>query len=263
MQENKFNPPGSQLRKLQLRQLEILKTVDRICKTNGIPYWLSSGTLLGAVRHKGFIPWDDDLDIEIFREDVSRFANALRAELPEKYVVQTHTSDPAYVAPYMKVREIDSKICEMNDIDANYRYRGIYIDVFILEHGFRWWGCLSDKLHARIYHMARCRHFDHSQTLRVATNWMYGLMTCVDGLMRRLAEIFSDRNKLHYVPGSMFGHNYTLRCDWFLPQTSIVFEEHLFPAPADSHAYLSAIYGDYMTPPPADEISNHTYHIEF
>ena len=72
-----FNPEGSDLRKLQLRILEILKFVDSVCKTHGIQYWLSSGTCLGAVRHGGFIPWDDDVDIEMFEKDYIRFCKIM------------------------------------------------------------------------------------------------------------------------------------------------------------------------------------------
>ena len=61
----RFNPDGSLLRRQQLRMLELLEAVDLVCKKYDIPYWLSSGTLIGAVRHQGFIPWDDDLDIEM------------------------------------------------------------------------------------------------------------------------------------------------------------------------------------------------------
>ena len=68
----RFNPDGSLLRRQQLRMLELLEAVDLVCKKYDIPYWLSSGTLIGAVRHQGFIPWDDDLDIEMLREDYLR-----------------------------------------------------------------------------------------------------------------------------------------------------------------------------------------------
>ena len=69
----RFNPDGSDLRKVQLRLLDMLLYIDRICKENCIDYWLSSGTLIGAVRHGGFIPWDDDIDIAMLREDYEHF----------------------------------------------------------------------------------------------------------------------------------------------------------------------------------------------
>ena len=67
----RFSPEGSMLRKQQLRMLEILLYIDKVCKEHGIRYWLSSGTLLGAVRHGGFIPWDDDLDVEMMSNRLS------------------------------------------------------------------------------------------------------------------------------------------------------------------------------------------------
>ena len=74
---SRFNPEGSLLRRQQNRMTEILIEVDRICKKHHIQYWLSSGTLLGAVRHKGFIPWDDDMDIEMLRTDYERLMKIL------------------------------------------------------------------------------------------------------------------------------------------------------------------------------------------
>ena len=68
----RFNPPGSALRQAQLKMLDILVEVDRICRRNNISYWLSSGTLIGAARHGGFIPWDDDIDIEMLLPDYKR-----------------------------------------------------------------------------------------------------------------------------------------------------------------------------------------------
>ena len=78
----RFNPEGSLLRRQQMRMLEILLEVDKICKKHDIPYWLSSGTLIGAMRHDGFIPWDDDLDIEMLRKDYVRLMAVLPKELP-------------------------------------------------------------------------------------------------------------------------------------------------------------------------------------
>ena len=96
-----FNPEGSTLRKHQMKMVEILCVIDKICKKHKINYWLSSGTLLGAVRHHGFIPWDDDLDIEMLAEDYKRFLSVIQSELPNDLVLQSYKTDPNYVAPYV------------------------------------------------------------------------------------------------------------------------------------------------------------------
>ena len=82
---SKYNGEGTMLRKAQLRMLDILIAVDKICRKHNIPYWLDYGTLLGAVRHGGFIPWDDDLDISMMKEDYDRFLTIASKELPEQF----------------------------------------------------------------------------------------------------------------------------------------------------------------------------------
>ena len=88
----RYNPEGSILRKQQLRMLDILLHIDKICNEHNIPYWLSSGTLLGAVRHGGFIPWDDDVDIEMLREDYLRFEKIFKED--DDYVLTTTSQTP-------------------------------------------------------------------------------------------------------------------------------------------------------------------------
>ena len=87
----KYNPEGSELRALQMRLIEMLDFIDDLCKKNDIKYWLSSGTCLGAVRHGGFIPWDDDLDIEMMREDFLKFEKVFKET--GKYALQTSSTD--------------------------------------------------------------------------------------------------------------------------------------------------------------------------
>ena len=110
----RYNPDGSLLRRQQMRMLEILLEVDRICKQHHIPYWLSSGTLIGALRHNGFIPWDDDLDIEMLRSDYLRLMQVLPEELPEWLVLQNDETDPNYFYFYAKVRDRRSRMLEQN-----------------------------------------------------------------------------------------------------------------------------------------------------
>ena len=133
MDISEINAEGTQLRKHQLKMLEMLKYVDELCRKHDIPYYLSGGTLLGAVRHQGFIPWDDDLDIILMKKDFRRLLNVLRNEPSVDYVLQCHQTDPYYIAPYAKLRMKNTQIREWNENDIYYRYRGIYIDIFFLE----------------------------------------------------------------------------------------------------------------------------------
>lgn len=113
----RFNPDGSLLRRQQLRMLELLEVIDVICRKHQIPYWLSSGTLIGAARHKGFIPWDDDLDIEMLRSDYLRLLKVLPQELPDNLALQTNETDPNYIFIYGKLRDKDSHLEETNSYD--------------------------------------------------------------------------------------------------------------------------------------------------
>lgn len=131
--KEKYNPDGSLLRRQQMRMLEILKEIDRICKKYGIQYWLSSGTLIGAARHGGFIPWDDDLDIEMMRDDYERLMEVLPSELPTTMALQTHKTDPTYFFYYAKIRDRRSLLAEGNNYDRMWKEQGIYIDIFPLD----------------------------------------------------------------------------------------------------------------------------------
>ena len=102
---SKYNPEGSELRVIQLRMLDILLKIDAFCKQYGINYWLEGGYYVGAVRHGGFIPWDDDLDIGMDRRDYLKFKKLFLANPISGFHLQCHKTDKAYVAGYAKVRE--------------------------------------------------------------------------------------------------------------------------------------------------------------
>lgn len=105
------------------------ETVDRVCEKHNILYWLDSGSMLGAVRHNGFIPWDDDLDIKMYRDDYEKFLAVAPQELKKQYFLQTHQTDSEYPLFFAKVRKNNTFIDEKRYRRLNI-HKGIYVDIF-------------------------------------------------------------------------------------------------------------------------------------
>lgn len=120
------------LRKLQLTQLEILKVIDVFCKENNIKYSLYAGSLLGAVRHKGFIPWDDDLDICMARNEYNRFIRQWLEHSPKGYLLQNKETEPGFTQSFTKIRKDHTTFLQEMDKKGKY-HSGIFVDVFPID----------------------------------------------------------------------------------------------------------------------------------
>ncbi len=107
-----YNPEGSVLRKAQMKMLEILDAFIEICDRHNINYWLACGTLLGARRHGGFIPWDDDLDVAILQSDYKKLLSILKEELPQNLKLQAKETDKNYWYYFAKIRDTNSRYYE-------------------------------------------------------------------------------------------------------------------------------------------------------
>lgn len=120
------------LRQLQLTQIEILKEIDFVCKANGLKYSLFGGTLLGAVRHKGFIPWDDDLDICMSREDYDKFIDIWEDDDHPGFLIQNKEISPGFTQSFTKIRKNHTTFWQ--DGEPNNQYHlGIFVDIFPID----------------------------------------------------------------------------------------------------------------------------------
>ena len=130
--KEKYNPEGSNRRKAQLRMLEMLTFLDVFCRDHNICYWLDSGTLLGAMRHQGFIPWDDDTDVCMPYEDYKRFVKLFGNKQIGDFVLQNHDTDPGYYRYWSVVRDLKSEYVHSDDLytEKSIKYKGLQIDIF-------------------------------------------------------------------------------------------------------------------------------------
>ncbi len=246
------------LRELQLALLDILVAIDDVCRRHAIPYWLDSGTLLGAVRHGGFIPWDDDIDICMPREALPRFIEAALRELPPHLFVQTPDTEPEVRLPFYKVRNLNSFIVEAGD-DFSLDYaKGLFVDIFPMEP----WPTLPYRLSKRLargYCVAGAvLHTRHRYSLRAAVEGPYFLIKrALFGAIWRTAGLVMGKKKYYAnIPAHSGNGNRHLRSTIF-PLGTITFEGRTFSAPADVDTYLRDLFGEYMTLPPVEQRTCH------
>jgi len=259
----RFNPEGSLLRRQQMRMLEILLEVDKICKKHDIPYWLSSGTLIGAIRHDGFIPWDDDLDIEMMRKDYLRLMEVLPLELPEWLALQNDETDPNYFFYYAKVRDRRSRMLEQNGYDRIWKEQGIYIDILPMEQHPIWLHKLTEKTVGHMYKIWRTSTDDAKAIKSVRRIFDLNnnvIFPCLRAILRLTSPIFHLK-----VITSGMGipfHNRRYASEIF-PLTTHVFEGHQLPVPHDADAHLRHLFGDYMKLPDLNKLALHVGKLEF
>lgn len=136
------------LRKMQMIELELLVEIDRICRKNHIKYNLCGGTLIGAVRHKGFIPWDDDVDIRMLRSEYKKFKEACKQELDDtRFFLQDFESDPKYRWGYAKLLRKDTVYIRTGQTHLGMK-NGVFLDIFISDGipNQKWMRNIHDKL---------------------------------------------------------------------------------------------------------------------
>lgn len=262
-----YNPDGSLLRKHQLKMLEMLKYIDQVCRKHAIDYWLCSGTLLGAVRHGGFIPWDDDVDIEMRKEDYQRLIEILKRDIKAGYALQIHETDENYFLPFAKLRDLNSRIIEPNkkgekEKDANYKYRGIFIDIFPLEQNCVPLMKFSEKYFLLILKLSELKNDKWGVKLGTEKVLYLFMAHILVPFFRLITRFTTSSAKLHHTYGLPFPKPRFIKDIY--PLKRISFEGENFNAPNDPEAYLKTIYGeDFLSIPPKNKIKLHVSNVYF
>lgn len=249
------------LRKAQLIMLDMLIEFDAICKKHQLHYWLDSGTLLGAVRHQGFIPWDDDIDLSMSIEDYNKFLKIAQRELSSEIFFQTSETDKNFKFDYIKLRSNKASIVEFHEKDKQINYhQGVFVDVFpmlTIENTEANKKQYDSILKAIRDVSAISLHTPNGKDDPVKR------ASLVESLKQKHQEWEIDKSKVIY------GGEMPDVAAWFdiedvFPLTTMEFEGFSFPIPNNPSHYLDAIYSfDYRQLPPKNKRIIHAHSIYF
>lgn len=247
-----YNPDGSPLRCHQLQLLELLREFDRICRLEGIVWWLDSGTLIGAVRHGGFIPWDDDLDVCILVRDIPKLRKLMRRQARPPYAFKVR-GDKGYTRLWPRFINTNSRIVRRDDATGKPMEDFIWIDANPLRPGSPGLKRLADASYGRI--MRRISGaINDGLANKILAYVLYPFSLLIAASVSLFGWLFhSDTFVFDY--GLSF-YSTRIRKDIF-PLTTVEFEGFSFPAPADTDAYLRRIYVDWTKLPPEEKRRNH------
>lgn len=251
--------------------LEIMDEVDRFCRMNEINYFLLGGSLIGAVRHKGFIPWDDDIDIGMLREDYNKFVTKFPYHNNKRYKLLSLETDNKYSYPFGKV--IDTKT-QLNEAIDHSDDLGIYVDVFPIDN------CLSDyketcKFLKRVIKYRWIRNAKIIQIGRrtIIKNIVLILAKAITVTISRrqisekiskIAQKFKDSNSKYVgqLSGNVYGIKEIWLRDWLKELIPVEFEGRFYFIPKEYHSVLTATFGNYMQLPPEEKrISHHDFEV--
>ena len=258
-----------QLKKLQDAELQILNRFVEICNKHNLVYYLCSGTLLGAVRHKGFIPWDDDIDVTMPVKDYNRFLNVAESELGPSYFIQNYKTDKYFHFSYTKIRMNNTTFMPAHFKNIH-SHQGIWLDIFPLIN-------ISGKLEYSVKRklLTICNIFQMddyvSANEKIFKEYLgpIGYKTCI--IFFKVPK--SIRIHLHSIVLFLVMHSFSKKYStWIWGNITKIFPSYCFKdknvfltfegkeyrVPSNYNKCLAIDYGDYMTLPPEEERYGHS-----
>lgn len=251
-----YNPEGSKMRKVQLRMLDMLVYIDGVCKQLGISYRIDGGTVLGAVRHGGFIPWDDDIDVVLERHDWKILCDYLKSNPHPQYVLQTHQTDSGYYQSWAKLRDLKSEYVQTEAAYVRNKYKGAQVDLFCYDsYGNKTLHKIAKGLEWINIHFFIAKH-------PVMANFVYNLSHyVVCPLFRMISRPFGTGSYYMHAYGAPWSLQFPK--DILIPHKTIKFEGVDIQGPANPEALCKFIYGNnYDKLPSKDKRLTHSLNVK-
>ena len=251
-----------QLKKLQI---EILKEFLSVCEKLNLRYYLLGGTLLGAVRHKGFIPWDDDIDVGMPRADYDVFMQKAQALLPKKMFVQSVDSEPEYLMCFGKIRNSETTFIE-SSISCRKINHGVYIDIFPLDY-------FPDDPKEQKRINTKKRLYDRrllSEFLPLRKQPFFGVVKSLalfvrfpsaKKVIRQREQCYKSVGESDMIAnyGGAWGQKEIVPKEWYAEGAELTFEGIPVRGPKEYDKWLTQVYGNYMELPPVEKRVGHHY----
>lgn len=266
MNENYIKLTENDLKKLHKDLLVLLVEFDRICSLNNINYYMTYGTLIGAVRHKGFIPWDDDLDVYMLRNDYDKFCDICKSDLSDDFLLQTQDTDKHYNWSYGKLRLKNTDFIRSGQEHIKQK-TGIFMDIIPLDN------ITDNKLTqntigyiCKVLRKILWSKVGMVSEINISKKIFYRLLSMIPRrLVINIFNFFTKRfNGIYtnYLISNHFSYSNNrnmliLNKEWFSDCIKLDFEGHKFSAPVGYDYILKSVYGDYMKiPPKKDQVGN-------